>query len=107
MKPQETLDWLRLARTPEVGPVTFAQLIARFGTASAALEELPRLAQRGGKSKNFVPASEEDATREYERLAKLGGRLVLSRDADFPEGLAALAPLLPSFQFWACCRTRT
>jgi DNA processing protein len=84
------LDWLRLARTPEVGPATFAQLIARFGRASSALEELPRLARRGG-GKTFVLATEEDTAREWDALEKAGGRLVLSCDPDFPEGLAALA----------------
>jgi DNA processing protein len=91
---QEMLDWLRLARTPEVGPATFAQLIARFGSASSALEELPRLAVRGG-GKTFVPATEEDTARELDALEKAGGRLVLSCDPDFPEGLAALAPPPP------------
>jgi DNA processing protein len=92
---RDILDWLRLARTPEVGPATFAQLIGRFGSASAALEELPRLAQRGGKAKNFAPASEEDAARELDQLEKVGGRFILSRDEDFPEGLAALSPPPP------------
>jgi len=44
------LDWLRLARTSGVGPVTFHQLITRFGTADAAIDELPRLAKRGGRA---------------------------------------------------------
>ncbi|MGB2074806.1 MAG: DNA-protecting protein DprA, partial [Henriciella sp.] len=34
---QQRIDWLRLARTPRIGPVTFAQLIAKYKTASAAL----------------------------------------------------------------------
>lgn len=87
---QEQLDWLRLARTPQVGPATFAQLIARFGTAKRALEELPRLAGRGG-GKGFVPAASEDAARELEQLEKAGGRLILSCGDDFPHGLAALS----------------
>ena len=33
----ERRDWLRLARTENVGPVTFDQLLQRFGTATAAL----------------------------------------------------------------------
>jgi DNA processing protein len=45
----ERRDWLRLARTENVGPVTFDQLIQRFGTASRALAALPELAQRGGR----------------------------------------------------------
>jgi len=91
---QEKLDWLRLARTAEVGPATFAQLIARFGAASRALEELPRLAQRGG-GKNFVPANLDDIARELDQLEKAGGKLIRSCDEDFPEGLAALSPPPP------------
>ena len=48
MLDNERRAWLRLARTQNVGPVTFRNLISRFGTASATLEELPRLAARGG-----------------------------------------------------------
>jgi DNA processing protein len=44
---RERRAWLRLARTENVGPVTFRNLLACFGTASSALEELPRLASRG------------------------------------------------------------
>ena len=29
-------DWLRLARTPHVGPITFYRLLQKFGTARAA-----------------------------------------------------------------------
>ena len=34
----EKLDWLRLLRTENVGPITFRELIAHFGSAAAALE---------------------------------------------------------------------
>jgi DNA processing protein len=91
---RERLAWLRLARTAEVGPVTFVQLLARFGNAKAALEELPRLARRGG-GKNFILPSESDAARELEQLERLGGRLILACEADFPPGLAALDPPPP------------
>jgi DNA processing protein len=90
----ERLAWLRLARTPEVGPVTFAQLIARFGKAAIALEELPRLSRRGG-GKNFVLPPQADAARELEQLEKRGGRLIAACEPDFPPGLAALEPPPP------------
>ena len=32
----ERRDWVRLARTQNVGPVTFAQLVKRFGAPGAA-----------------------------------------------------------------------
>jgi DNA processing protein len=85
----ERRAWLRLARTGNVGPVTFRNLLARFGSASTALEELPRLAGRGG-AKNFVLPPEDDGRRELEALGKLGGRLIAACEADFPLGLKAL-----------------
>jgi len=89
MNDSERRAWLRLARTENVGPVTFRNLLARFGTASAALEELPRLAARGG-NRSFIAAEESDAARELEALSKLGGRLITSCEAGYPAGLAAL-----------------
>jgi DNA processing protein len=93
MEDRERLDWLRLARTSDVGPATFSHLLARFGSASAALKELPRITKRGGG--NFMPAAEEDARREWDALKKAGGRLLLACDPDFPAGLAALTPPPP------------
>jgi DNA processing protein len=85
----ERRAWLRLARTQNVGPVTFAGLIARFGSASASLSEIPRLAKRGGAAVLRVP-SDADARQELESLAKLGGRMIARCEPDYPSGLAAL-----------------
>ncbi len=88
-------DWLRLARTENVGPVTFASLIARFGDAGAALEELPRLAARGGSARKFVLPPESDVVREIDDLRQARGQLIASCEPDFPPGLAALDPPPP------------
>jgi len=86
---EDRRDWLRLARSPNVGPVTFAALIARFGSAAAALAELPKLARRGGAAEIALPAiAHVDA--EIEALADLGGRMIASCEAEFPKGLRAL-----------------
>src|SRR5207302_3937653 len=79
MKPRslsdsERRDWLRLARSQNVGPVTFAALIERFHSAAAALDELPRLARRGGASNLRIP-SKDEAERELDATARLGGRI--------------------------------
>lgn len=39
----ERLDWLRLIRSENVGPISFFQLLRRYGTAAAALDALPCL----------------------------------------------------------------
>jgi DNA processing protein len=90
----ERRAWLRLARTQNVGPVTFAELIRRFGSASEALSEVPRLARRGGGKDMRIP-SDADARRELEDLHKAGGRLLASCEAEFPRGLAAVDPPPP------------
>ncbi|MCU1386513.1 MAG: processing protein DprA [Acidobacteria bacterium] len=85
----ERRAWLRLSRTENVGPVTFQNLIARFGSASAALEEIPRMAKRGG-GKSFVLPDPRDAEEETEKLAALGGRMIAACEPDYPRGLAAM-----------------
>ncbi|MEY4708403.1 MAG: putative processing protein DprA [Pseudomonadota bacterium] len=85
----ERRAWLRLSRTEHVGPVTFHNLVARFGSASSALENLPRMASRGG-GRNFVLPDPAQAENEIAQLAKLGGRLIASCESEYPRGLGAL-----------------
>ena len=85
----ERRAWLRLARTQNVGPATFANLVARYPDPLEALAEIPRLARRGGGSELRIP-SDDDARRELDALGKLGGRMIASIEPDFPSGLAAL-----------------
>src|SRR5258708_1808456 len=89
MQDSERRAWRRLARTENVGPVTCRSGLARCAAATAALEELPRLAQRGG-ARNFVLPGADEAARELDALAKLGGRMIASCEADYPRGLSAL-----------------
>ncbi|MGA0606906.1 DNA-processing protein DprA [Phenylobacterium sp. VNQ135] len=88
-------DWLRLARTENVGAVTFDQLIGRFGEPALALAALPDLARRGGRIKPLSIPSEAQADAELEAGAALGARLIASCEADFPLPLAALDPPPP------------
>jgi DNA processing protein len=89
----ERRDWLRLARTENVGPVTFDQLIQRFGTAGRALEALPDLAKRGGR--RLTLAGDAAVDKELADGAALGARLIASCEAAFPRALAALDPPPP------------
>lgn len=85
----ERRAWLRLARSQNVGAVTFAALIARYGSAEAALDALPKLARRGGAGDLKIP-SDVDAHRELEALERLGGRMIASTEPEFPPGLRGL-----------------
>ena len=67
----ERLDWLRLIRTEQVGPITFFDLLDRYGNAAAALEAIPELAKRGGRSRPLTPPSRSaaEATRPSRMVA--------------------------------------
>jgi DNA processing protein len=80
---------LRLIRTPTIGPITYRQLIARFGSADAAIEALPDLAARGGgRAPKVIDAVVVE--REIAASEKLGARYLFLDDADYPPLLAEL-----------------
>ena len=87
----ERLDWLRLARSENVGPITFFALLDRFGSAAAVLDALPALARRGGRRRPIKVCSRAAAERELEALAALGARLIALAEPAYPEPLAAIA----------------
>jgi DNA processing protein len=86
----ERLDWLRLWRSENVGPVTFQQLLRRFGSAAAALAALPELARRGGSAKPIRVCPRAEAERELAALAGMQARLIAWSEADYPPLLAAV-----------------
>lgn len=92
---QEKIAWLRLIRTENVGPVTFHRLIQRFGTAQAALDALPTLSKRGGRSKPLKACSLSRAEDEIAELDKMGATLVARPEADYPDTLRAVEDAPP------------
>jgi DNA processing protein len=85
----DSIARLRLIRTAQIGPVTYKQLLARFGSAAAAIEALPKLAARGG-GKPPVVAPVAVAEREKAMVTRLGARHLFLGDAGYPALLAEL-----------------
>ncbi|HTN62620.1 MAG TPA: DNA-processing protein DprA [Devosia sp.] len=75
--------WLRLIRTENVGPVTFRQLMNRFGSAEAAIDALPGLVKRTGANPRMT--SQMEAEDEIAGLERYGARLVATGEADYPD----------------------
>ncbi len=90
----ERRDWLRLSRAENVGPITFRQLLRRFGGAKAALDALPEIAARGGKRSFKIPAISQ-IDDEIARTLKIGARIIAQCEADYPEALAAIEDAPP------------
>ncbi len=84
----EAFARIRLLRSPNIGPVSYRQLLARFGTAQAALEALPDLAARGKRQYRAAPQATIEA--EIGAVRKAGARYLFHDMADYPAMLGQI-----------------
>lgn len=89
----EAFARIRLLRSPNIGPISYRQLLARFGSAAAALDALPDLASRGRGP--YRPASADSIEREVSAVRKAGARYLFHDQPDYPALLAELASAPP------------
>ena len=82
LDPGERRARLRLARSARIGPVTFHEALAHFGSARAACARL-------------ATTTEAAIAREEEALATAGGRFLVFGDPAYPPALAALPDAPP------------
>lgn len=92
---KEKRAWIRLARTDNVGPVTFYRLLDFYKTASRALEALPELSKKGGCKKPLKAPEPQLIDKEIESVEKLGGKILTSADEAYPLSLSALEDAPP------------
>ncbi|MBE1207087.1 DNA-processing protein DprA [Aminobacter carboxidus] len=84
---RQRIHWLRLIRTPNVGPASFRDLINRFGSAETAIEMLPEIMMAGGASRLVRVPSVAEAEAEIELAHKCGARFVALGERDYPQTL--------------------
>ena len=85
----EAFARIRLLRSANIGPVSYAQLLRRFGSAEAAVEALPDLAARGAK-RNYKPAPRDRIEREVEATRAAKARYLFHDQPEFPALLSAM-----------------
>ncbi len=85
---EEAFARIRLLRSPNVGPVTYRQLLRRFGDAATALAALPDLAARGRTP--YRPAPEGRIADEVQAAKRAGARYLFHDSPDYPALLAQL-----------------
>ena len=92
---EDQIARLRLIRSDQIGPVTYFQLLARFGSAGAALAAIPDLAARGGgRAPRLVGRAAVE--REMEAVARLGARYLFLGQGLYPPLLAELETAPPA-----------
>ncbi len=80
---EQRIDWLRLIRSDSVGPRTLRALVNQLGGAAAALDALPDLARRSGRSALAV-ATRAEAEHEIAAAGRLGVRFIAMGEPDYP-----------------------
>ena len=78
----EAFARIRLLRSPNIGPVSYAQLLRRFGDAQKALEALPDLAARG--KRDYRPAPTGRIEDEVAEVRRAGARYLFHDSPDYP-----------------------
>ena len=92
---EDRIARLRLIRSDNIGPVTYFQLLARFGSASAALDAIPDLAARGGgRTPRLAPRALVE--REMAEVERLGARYLFLGQGLYPPLLAELETAPPA-----------
>ena len=92
---QEKIDWIRLSRSENVGPVTFRTLLALYQTPTKALPQLQELAAKGGSKRKITICSEREAEKELTATEKLGGHIIASCEEGYPDILKTLPDAPP------------
>ncbi|MEZ5682003.1 MAG: DNA-processing protein DprA [Erythrobacter sp.] len=78
----EAFARIRLLRSPNVGPVSYAMLLQRFGNAGAAIDALPEISARGGRQ--YRPAKLEKIEREVDAVRKAGAKYLFHDQPAYP-----------------------
>jgi DNA processing protein len=93
--PDDRIARLRLIRSDNIGPVTYFQLLARFGSAQAAIDAIPDLAARGGGRAPKL-AAKAAIEREMGEVERLGARYLFLGQGLYPALLAELETAPPA-----------
>ncbi|MEM0908730.1 MAG: DNA-processing protein DprA [Pseudomonadota bacterium] len=87
---REEEAWLRLIRSENVGPATFFALLSRHGSAEAALDALPDLVGKGGRTRKITIAKTDTVRRELDHGTRDGVHFVFWGGANYPPRLAEI-----------------
>ena len=94
MNDEDKLNAIRLISTPQIGPITYSLLIARFGSPTQAVLRAPELAKRRGRTLRLL--SKQEALSLQKRAADAGITLLIKGAEDYPQRLLTFddAPVL-------------
>ena len=94
---QERINWIRLARSENVGKSTFFRLLDFYGSTQNALEKISEQAFQGGLGRKIKIYLESEAEKELKISQKFGAEMVIFCEENYPRLLREIddpAPIL-------------
>lgn len=90
----DRVSWLRLLRSPRVGPSTFFRLLGEHGSVAAALDALPEVARLAGVQ-TYTPCPHGVALAEIKAARAAGASMICAGDPHYPATLRDIADAPP------------
>lgn len=92
---QERINWIRLARSENIGKSTFFRLLDLFGSTQNALEKISEQAFQGGLGRKIKVFKESDAEKELKNSHKFGAKILLFCEESYPRLLREIPDPAP------------
>jgi DNA processing protein len=87
----EKINWLRLARSQNVGKSTFFRLLEIFSSVERALQNISEMSRQGGANQKIKVCSQSEAEKEFEDSLKFNAEIILFKNSDYPKLLKEIA----------------
>jgi len=96
----EKINWIRLARSENIGPATFFRLLDIFESASIAVEKTPEFSMQAGLKKPLKICAQSVIDEELSKTQKFGAEIIIFPENSYPRLLREIydpAPILTVF----------
>lgn len=92
---QQKKEWMQLAFSENVGPITFHSLLGFFGTPKEALAHVDEFARRGGRTREIKIADERQVDEQLRLAEEFDTQIIVSGEKDYPRLLKKTTDMPP------------
>ena len=92
---QQKKEWMQLAFSENVGPITFHSLLSFFGTPKEALAHVDEFARRGGRTREIKIADERQVDEQLRLAEEFDTQIIVSGEKDYPRLLKKTTDMPP------------
>lgn len=92
---QQKKEWMQLAFSENVGPITFHSLLGFFGTPKEALAHVDEFARRGGRTREIKIADERYVDEQLRLAEEFDTQIIVSGEKDYPRLLKNTTDMPP------------